>query len=62
MATKYNQYPYLHRGKNAAYNTNVGSHEPIHSKSRTNWFILCSWSLMLVICLAFWAWVISLLM
>lgn len=27
-------------GKNAAYSTNVVSHDPIHSKSRNDWFIL----------------------
>ena len=49
-------------GKNAAYRTNVVSHEQIHSKARINWFILWSWSVMLIMCLAFWAGVISLLM
>ena len=48
--------------KNAAYRTKVSSHEPIHSKARVNWFILGSWSVMLIMCLAFWAGVISLLM
>ena len=42
-------------GKNAEYNTNVSSHEPIHSKQRINWFIFGSWSVMLIMCLAFWA-------
>ena len=42
-------------GKNAAYNTNVPSHEPIHSKSQINWFTLGSWSVMLIMRLAFWA-------
>ena len=49
-------------GKNAAYRTNVSSHEPIHSKARINWFIFGSWSVMLVMCLAFWAGVIALFM
>ena len=49
-------------GKNAAYNTNVSSHDHIHSKPRINWFILGSWSVMLIMCLAFWAWVVSLFM
>ena len=47
-------------GKNAAYRTNVVSHEPIHSKARINWFILGSWSMALIIGLAFWAGVIAL--
>ena len=62
MTTKYTQYPYLHRGKNAAYRTTVSSHEPIHSKTRINWFIFGSWSAALLIGLAFWAGVISLFM
>ena len=49
-------------GKNAAYRTSVASHKAIHSKPRINWFILGSWSVMLVMCLAFWAGVISLFM
>lgn len=49
-------------GKNAAYSTNVASHEPIHSKDRINWFIFWSWSVVLVMCLAFWAGVIALFM
>ena len=49
-------------GKNAAYRTNVASHEAIHSKPRINWFILGSWSVTLIMCLAFWAGVISLFM
>ena len=49
-------------GKNAAYRTSVSSQEPIHSKERINWFTLGSWSLMLVMCLAFWAGVIALFM
>lgn len=48
--------------KNAAYRTNVSSHEPIHSNARINWLIFGSWSVMLVMCLAFWAGVISLFM
>ena len=48
--------------KNAAYRTNVSNHEPIHSKARINWFILGSWSVMLIMCLAFCAGVISLFM
>ena len=57
-------------GKNAAYSRNVSSNEPIHSKAdsnansnpRINWFIFGSWSVMLIICLAFWAGVVSLFM
>ena len=49
-------------GKNAAYRTNASSHDPIHSKSRINWLILGSWSMVLIIGLAFWASVISLFM
>ena len=49
-------------GKNAAYRTNASSHEPIHSKARINWFILGSWLVMLIMCLAFWAGVIALFM
>lgn len=48
--------------KNAAYRTNVSSREPIHSKARINWFVFGSWSVMLVMCLAFWAGVIALFM
>ena len=62
MTNKSAQYPYLHRGKNAAYRTNVSSHEPIRGKTRINWFILGSWSVMIIMCLAFWAGVISLFM
>ena len=49
-------------GKKAAYRTNVSSHQPIHSRTRINWFILGSWSVMLIMCLAFLDGVISLLM
>ena len=42
------------RGTNNAYRTNASSHEPIHSKSRINWFILGSWSAILLLFLAFW--------
>ena len=49
-------------GKNTAYSTSVSSHEPIHSKARINWFILGSWSVVLIIGLAFWAGVIALFM
>ena len=49
-------------GKNAAYRTKVSSRDPIHSKPRINWFIFGSWSVMLIMCLAFWAGVISLFM
>ena len=49
-------------GKNAAYRTNVFSRQPIHSKSRINWFILGSWSVVIIMCLAFWAGVIALFM
>ena len=48
--------------KNAAYRTSVSSHEPIRSQARINCFILGSWSVMLIMCLAFWAGVISLFM
>ena len=48
--------------KNAAYNTNASSREPTHSKPRVNLFILGSWSVTLIMCLAFWAGVISLFM
>ena len=50
------------QGKNRAYRTNVSSHEPIHSKAQINWFIFGSWSVVLIIGLAFWAGVISLFM
>ena len=49
-------------GKNAAYRTNVSSHEPISSKERLNWSILGAWSVVLIMCLAFWAGVIALFM
>lgn len=49
-------------GKNAAYRTSVAIHESIHSKARINWFILGSWSVVLIIGLAFWAGVIALFM
>ena len=62
MATKYTQYTYCKPANDAAYSTNVSSHEPIHCKSRMNWFILGSWSVMLIMCLAFWAVVVSLFM
>ena len=45
-----------------AARTNVASHEPIHSKTRINWFIFGSWAVVLVMCLAFWAAVILLFM
>ena len=38
-----------------AARNNTASHEPIHSKLRINWFIFGSWSVMLIMCLAFWA-------
>lgn len=47
---------------NAAYRTNASSHEPIHGKARISWFILGSWSMVLIIGLAFWAGVIALFM
>ena len=50
----------INTGKNAAYNTNVSIRKPIHSNTRINWFIFGSWSVMLVMCLAFWAGVIAL--
>ena len=49
-------------GKNAAYRTNASNREPIHGKARISWFILGSWSVVLIIGLAFWAGVISLFM
>ena len=49
-------------GKNAAYRAKASSHEPIHSKPHINWFVLGSWSAMLLLCLAFWAGVIALFM
>lgn len=49
-------------GKNAAYRTSAASHEPINSKQRINWFIFGSWSVILIMCLSFWAGVISLFM
>lgn len=52
----------INTGKNAAYRASVSNHETIHSKSRINWFILGSWSVMLVMCIAFWAGVIALFM
>ena len=50
------------QGKNRAYNTNCAGQQPIHSNKRINWFILGSWSMMLIMCLAFWDGVISLFM
>ena len=47
-------------GKNAAYRTNVASHEPIHGKEQFNWSIFGAWFLILLACLAFWAGVIAL--
>lgn len=55
MTTKYTQYPYLHRGKNSAYRTNVSSHEPIHGNERLNWSIFGAWILILFACLWIWA-------
>ena len=49
-------------GKNAAYRTNISSHEPIHSKHRINWFIFGSWTAILLLCLVFLAGVIELFM
>ena len=48
----------INTGKNAAYNTNTAS----HSKPHINWFVLGSWTSILLLCLAFWAGVISLFM
>ena len=62
MTTKYTQYPYCKPVNDSAYRTNASSHEPIHSKARINWFIFGSWSVMLIMCLAFWAGVIALFM
>ena len=52
----------INTGKNAGYRTSVSSHDPIHSNKRINWFTFGSWAVMLVMCLAFWAVVISLFM
>ena len=49
-------------GKNAAYRTSVASRDPINNKPRINWFIFGSWSIVLLIGIAFWAGVISLFM
>ena len=62
MTTKYNQYPYCKPANDSAYRTSVSSHEPVHSKARINWLIFGSWSVVLIIGLAFWAGVISLFM
>ena len=35
--------------------TNTASHEPIHSKQRINWFVIASWTVIILQCLAFWA-------
>ena len=45
-------------GKTAACRTNTA----IHSKPHINWFVLGSWSAILLLCLAFWASVIALFM
>ena len=50
-------------GKNDAYRTNVSSHEAIHrnaninanSRPRINWFVIGSWTAILLLCLAFLA-------
>lgn len=63
MADRTNTYSMrTNTSKNAAYRTNVSSHEPIHSKPRINWFIFGSWSMVLIIGLSFWAGVIALFM
>ena len=49
-------------GKNEAYRTSTSSNEPIHSEGRINLFIFGSWSVILIMCMAFWAGVISLFM
>lgn len=46
------------QGKNRAYNTNCAGRQPIRSKARINWFIFGSWSMVLIIGLAFWAGVV----
>lgn len=63
MSVRTNTYSMrTNTSKNAAYRTNTSSHEPINSKARINWFIFGSWSVMIIIGLAFWAGVISLFM
>ena len=46
----------IHCSANSNANSNA------NSKPRINWFILGSWSMMLIMCLAFWAGVIALFM
>ena len=62
MTTKYTQYPYCKPANDAEYSTSVSRHESIHGKARINWFILGSWSVMLIMCIAFLAAIISLFM
>ena len=50
------------RGSNKGCSTKVAGNQPIHSKALINWFILGSWSMVLIIGLAFWAGVIALFM
>ena len=38
-----------------AARNNTASHEPIHSKQRINWFVIASWTVIILQCLAFWA-------
>ena len=45
-------------GETAEYRTNTAS----HSKPHINWFVLGSWSAIILLCLAFWAGVIALFM
>ena len=45
-------------GKNAAYRINTARHSKLH----INWFVLGSWTSILLLCLAFWSGVISLFM
>ena len=48
----------INTAKNAACRTNTAS----HSKPHINWFTLGSWTVILLLCLAFWAGVIALFM
>ena len=49
-----------------AARTNIAIHcsanSNANSKPRINWFIIGSWSVILIMCLAFWAGVIALFM
>ena len=62
MTTKYTQYPYCKPANDAAYRTNVVSHESIHSKARINWFVFASWSAIIGVYFACLAGVMALFM